>query len=97
MLALARALATGPRLLLVDEMSLGLAPVIVQRLLPEVRRVATEHGTGVLLVEQHVDLALSVSDRAYVLRHGSLAAHGTAAELSARPELLASAYLGERG
>ncbi len=94
MLALARALATGPRLLLVDEMSLGLAPVIVERLLPEVRRVATEDGVGVLLVEQHVDLALSVADRAYVLSHGALVADGASGELAARPELFSRAYLG---
>ena len=94
MLALARALVTGPSLLLVDEMSLGLAPVVVQRLLPEVRRVAQEMGAGVLLVEQHVELALSVADRAYVLSHGALVADGPAAELQARPELFSRAYLG---
>ena len=94
MLALARALVTRPSLLLVDEMSLGLAPVVVQRLLPEVRRVAQEMGAGVLLVEQHVDLALSVADRAYVLSHGALVADGPVAELQARPELFSRAYLG---
>ncbi len=94
MLALARALVAEPRVLLVDEMSLGLAPVIVERLLPEVRRVASEAGVGVLLVEQHVDLALSVADRAYVLSHGALVATGNAAELAARPELFSRAYLG---
>ena len=60
MLAIGRALVTRPRLLLVDEMSLGLAPVIVERLLPILRRVADELGTSVLFVEQHVALALEV-------------------------------------
>jgi branched-chain amino acid transport system ATP-binding protein len=70
MLAVGRALVTRPRLLLVDEMSLGLAPVIVERLIPILRRAADELGSSVLFVEQHVALALEVADRAYVLTHG---------------------------
>jgi branched-chain amino acid transport system ATP-binding protein len=95
MLAIGRALVTRPRLLLVDEMSLGLAPVIVERLLPILRRAADELGASVLFVEQHVALALEVSDRAYVLNHGRIALEGAAAELRERRELLAASYLGE--
>jgi branched-chain amino acid transport system ATP-binding protein len=95
MLAVGRALVTRPRLLLVDEMSLGLAPVIVERLLPVLRRAADELGASVLFVEQHVALALEVADRAYVLTHGRIRLEGAAAELRERRELLAASYLGE--
>jgi branched-chain amino acid transport system ATP-binding protein len=84
-----------PKLLLVDEMSLGLAPVIVERMLPVLRTVAERFGAGVLFVEQHVALALEVADRAYVMTHGRLALEGSAADLRARPELLRASYLGE--
>ena len=95
MLAVGRALVMRPRVLLVDEMSLGLAPVIVERLLPVLRRVADELGAAVLFVEQHVALALEIADRAYVLNHGRLALSGRAADLRERPELLRASYLGE--
>jgi branched-chain amino acid transport system ATP-binding protein len=95
MLAVGRALVTRPRMLLVDEMSLGLAPVIVERLIPILRRAADEMGTSVLFVEQHVALALEVADRAYVLTHGRIRLEGAAAELRERRELLAASYLGE--
>jgi branched-chain amino acid transport system ATP-binding protein len=95
MLAMARALASEPKGLLVDEMSLGLAPIIVERLLPLVRRIADETNAGVLVVEQHVHMALEVSDRGYVLNHGELALSGTAASLLERRDLLEASYLGD--
>jgi len=95
MLAVGRGLISRPRLLLVDEMSLGLAPVIVERMLPVLRTIASEYGSGVLFVEQHVALALDVADRAYVLNHGRVVLEGTAEVLRERRELLRSSYLGE--
>jgi branched-chain amino acid transport system ATP-binding protein len=94
MLTLARGLMSRPRLLLVDEMSLGLAPVIVERLMPVLRHTAQEHGTGVLFVEQHVPQALELADRAYVMVNGRLILDGTAAELKSRRDLLEASYLG---
>ncbi len=94
MLAMARALVSGPKVLLVDEMSLGLAPIIVERLLPIVRDIADQSGAGVLIVEQHVHLALDVCDRAYVMSHGDIVLQGTAAELKERTDLLEASYLG---
>jgi branched-chain amino acid transport system ATP-binding protein len=92
MLVLAQALVSQPRFLCIDELSLGLAPVIVQRLIPAIRSVA-ESGIGVLLIEQFVTVALGLANRAYVMEGGRLQYSGTASELRDNPELLHSAYL----
>jgi branched-chain amino acid transport system ATP-binding protein len=96
MLAVGRALARKPRLLLLDELSLGLAPVIVESLLPVVREYAQQSGCGVLLVEQHVQLALEVADRGYVLSHGEIVLHERVEALRADRQLLVASYLGEQ-
>ncbi len=95
MLAIARALLRQPKLLLLDELSLGLAPIIVERLLPVIRAAADNEGTAVLLVEQHVHLALEIADRGYVLSHGEIALHESAERLRADQSLLTASYLGE--
>jgi branched-chain amino acid transport system ATP-binding protein len=96
MLAIARALTRRPKLLLLDELSLGLAQIIVERLLPAVRASADANGTAVLLVEQHVHLALEIADRGYVLSHGEIALHESAERLRADTSLLTASYLGQR-
>jgi branched-chain amino acid transport system ATP-binding protein len=93
MLTLARAVARGPSLLLIDELSLGLAPVIVKRLLQKVRDVATERSTGILLVEQHVRQALHVADRVYVMQRGRIVMSGTGAEVHGRIDEIEATYL----
>ena len=95
MLAVARALARHPRLLLLDELSLGLAPLIVEGLLPVVREYATDTGCGVLLVEQHIQLALGIADRGYVLSHGEVVLQDNAEALRRNRELLMASYFGE--
>jgi branched-chain amino acid transport system ATP-binding protein len=95
MLTIARGLAAQPQLLVIDEMSLGLAPLLVRRLLALLRDVVTETGTALLLVEQHTHLALTIADRAYVLSHGDLVLEGSAEDLRRRRDLLEVSYLGE--
>jgi branched-chain amino acid transport system ATP-binding protein len=92
MLAIGRALMAEPRLLLLDEPSLGLAPLIVSALFETIRTIAAS-GVTMLLVEQNVALALEVASRAYVLEEGRVAAAGSPAELRRRPEIR-RAYLG---
>jgi branched-chain amino acid transport system ATP-binding protein len=93
MLTLGRALARRPRLLLCDELSLGLAPLVVKRLLSAVRAAADEHGLGALLVEQQVNQVLRFADRAYVLRRGELVLSGPAHETAQRMNDLEDLYL----
>jgi branched-chain amino acid transport system ATP-binding protein len=96
MLTLARSVARDPKLLLIDELSLGLAPLIVRRLLDTVRRVATENSTGVLLVEQHVRQALHIADRVYVMQRGRAVMSGTADEVHGRIDEVEATYLSNR-
>jgi branched-chain amino acid transport system ATP-binding protein len=92
MLVLAQALVSQPRYMLIDELSLGLAPVVVNRLIPRIRAVA-ESGIGVLLIEQFTTVALGLAQHAYIMEGGRLRFSGLAEELRGKPELLRSAYL----
>ena len=92
MLVLAQALVSRPAILLVDELSLGLAPVVVKRLVPTIEAVAAS-GAGVLLIEQFAHLALSLANAAYVLEGGRIRYEGTAEELRRNPDVLHTAYL----
>jgi len=95
MLAMARALVQQPKVLLVDEMSMGLAPLVVETLFATVRQIATDHGAAIVLVEQHVKLALDVADDTAVLNRGTIVLRGTADELRNDTKRLEHAYLGE--
>jgi branched-chain amino acid transport system ATP-binding protein len=94
MLAIGRALMQDPKVLLVDELSMGLAPVVVESLLPVIRRVVDETGAACVMVEQHVMLALEIADTAMVLAHGDIALRGDAKELAADEARIERAYLG---
>ena len=92
MVVLAQALVSQPKFILIDELSLGLAPVVVTRLVPVIRAMV-ESGIGVLLIEQFATLALSLATSAYVMEGGVIRYSGTASELRDNPDLLRSAYL----
>jgi branched-chain amino acid transport system ATP-binding protein len=92
MVVLAQALVSEPRFVIIDELSLGLAPVVIQRLIPTIRSIA-EAGIGVLLIEQFTTVALGLANRAYVMEGGRIRFSGSAQELRNNPELLRSAYL----
>jgi branched-chain amino acid transport system ATP-binding protein len=92
MVVLAQALASKPKVIVIDELSLGLAPVIVKRLMPVIEQIAAS-GTGVLLIEQFAHVALSLATTAYVIEGGEIQYSGTAAELRDNPDMLQSAYL----
>jgi branched-chain amino acid transport system ATP-binding protein len=94
MLALGRALVGDPKLLLVDELSMGLAPIVVESVLPSLRAIA-DHGVGVLMVEQYAQLAMEIADRAYVLAHGQLVLEGAACDLANNMDLIEASYMGE--
>jgi len=93
MLSLARSLGRNPKVLLADELSLGLAPLIVSRLLSAVRSAADERGVAVLLVEQHVRQALKVADRVYLMERGRIVLEGTVDEVRGQIDEIEAAYL----
>jgi len=93
MVVLARAFASKPKYILLDEMSLGLAPVVFLRLIPVIEQIA-KTGVGVLLVEQFAHLALKIASDALVITSGHVSYHGAPDALLANPELLKKAYLG---
>ena len=94
MVAIGRALMASPRVLAIDELSLGLAPLVVDQLVEFLIRLNTEEGVAILLVDQNARLAFGLCERAYVLETGRLAVEGPSAELETRPEVR-SAYLGD--
>jgi ABC-type branched-subunit amino acid transport system ATPase component len=93
MLALGRVMGRRPSLLLADELSLGLAPLIVDRLLTAVRKAADDQGLGVLLVEQHIEKALNYADYVYLLRRGEVVMEGTGANIRSRLSEVHDSYL----
>jgi len=94
MVAIARAASVGPRILLIDELSQGLAPIIVHRLLESLRRIVDRTGMGVLLVEQHLRVVLGVADRGYLLAKGRVVLERSADDLLGRIDDVEAAYLG---
>ncbi len=94
MLAIARALIQRPKVLLIDELSMGLAPMTVERLFTAIRQVASDTDCAAIVVEQYAHVALAFADRASVLYRGRVALQGTASDIAAQPEQLEGAYLG---
>jgi branched-chain amino acid transport system ATP-binding protein len=94
MLAIARALVQRPKVLLIDELSMGLAPMVVESLFEVIGRIGQANECAVVIVEQYVRLALEAADQALVLNHGRVVARQTAASLLAQPEVLEAAYFG---
>jgi branched-chain amino acid transport system ATP-binding protein len=92
MLVLAQALVSKPRFVLIDELSLGLAPVVIKRLMPTIREVAAS-GVGVLLIEQFATVALGLANMVHVMDRGRIEFSGSASELKENPDLLHSSYL----
>lgn len=94
MVAIGRALMSRPRVLVVDELSLGLAPRVTDTLVSHLRDLHAAEGLGLLLIEQNATIALDLCDRAYVMEVGTISHHGPSAELRSSPEI-ARAYLGD--
>lgn len=97
LLAIAKSLLRRPKVLLIDEMSMGLSPIAIQQIMPELRRLADEDGTAIVLVEQHIDQALDVADEAVVLHHGRVVLTGPAADLRVDRDRIQQAYFGGKG
>ena len=93
MLAISRALMARPRLLLLDEPSMGLAPLVISQIFRTIEKLNTEHGTTIFLVEQNANLALGIADRGYVMENGRVVLHGPASRLSANEDVR-RAYMG---
>ncbi len=94
MLAIARALMSAPRLLLVDEPSVGLAPILVSRMIAKIKELKDEYGLTVLMAEQNFNQAIKIADRGYVIVHGEIALAGESAEALAENDLVKQYYLG---
>jgi branched-chain amino acid transport system ATP-binding protein len=94
MLAIARGLIQQPKVLLVDELSMGLAPIVVERLFEAIEKVAAESDCTVVFVEQYVALALEVADSVTVLNRGALVMSGSAEDVASQPQMVEDAYLG---
>ncbi len=95
MLAVARGLMSQPKIMMLDEPSLGLAPIVVQEIFDIIQRINKESGMTILLIEQNANMALKVADRAYVMETGRITMSGTGREILENDEIKA-AYLGKK-